>query len=58
MTDKKVTIKELAKEYGEKNPNIVFNDDVPDDIETPALNFEAGANAVLEKKNRKLYPKL
>ena len=50
MTDKKVTIKELAKEYGEENPNIVFSaDDVSDDTETPALDFEAGANAVLEE---------
>lgn len=44
----KKTIKEMAKEYGEANPNIVYSaDDVSDDTESPALDFEAGANAVL-----------
>lgn len=45
------SIKEKAEEYGLLNPDIHYDADgnTYDDVDKPSMDFEAGANYVLEK---------
>jgi hypothetical protein len=45
------SIKEKAEEYGLLNPDIHYDADgnTYDDVDNPSMDFEAGANYVLDK---------
>jgi hypothetical protein len=50
------SIKEKAKEYGLLNPDIHYDADgnTYDDVDKPSVDFEAGANYVIEQIEKQL----
>lgn len=53
------SIKEKAKEYGLLNPDIHYDADgnTYDDADKPSMDFEAGANYVLEEVEKLIFEK-
>jgi hypothetical protein len=53
------SIKEKAKEYGLLNPDIHYDADgnTCDDADKPSMDFEAGANYVLEEVEKLIFEK-